>query len=136
MRTAEEERELLFPTTPFTESKYLNNKQPVLVVGGRNGVGFHVVQRLCEMGVPVHVLARRVESIPFVFQLRGVKVFQGEASDAEAAQRAMEGCVAAVAALCGGEVEGQKERVEYAGNSNIIEQAGILGVERIILVSR
>lgn len=37
----------------------------------------------------------------------------------------------------GGQPEpGQTVRVDYAGNSNVIEQAGILGVERIILITR
>jgi hypothetical protein len=45
------------------------------------------------------------------------------------------GCVAAITTLGGKQNEGQ-ERVDYMGNSNVIEQAGILGVERIILVTR
>ena len=47
----------------------------------------------------------------------------------------MEGCIAAVTTLGGKPVDGQ-QRVDYMGNSNVIEQAGILGVERIILVTR
>ena len=47
----------------------------------------------------------------------------------------MEGCIAAITTLGGKEVEGQ-QRVDYMGNSNVVEQAGILGVERIILVTR
>jgi hypothetical protein len=31
---------------------------------------------------------------------------------------------------------GDGARIDYVGNSNVIEQAGILGVERIILVTR
>jgi hypothetical protein len=45
------------------------------------------------------------------------------------------GCVAAITTLGGKQGEG-KERVDYMGNSNVIEQAGILGVERVILVTR
>jgi hypothetical protein len=45
------------------------------------------------------------------------------------------GCVAAITTLGGKQTEGI-ERVDYMGNSNVIEQAGILGVERIILVTR
>ena len=45
------------------------------------------------------------------------------------------GCVAAITTLGGKPNEGG-ERVDYMGNSNVIEQAGILGVERIILVTR
>lgn len=47
----------------------------------------------------------------------------------------MTGCVAAITTLGGKAAEGQ-QRIDYIGNSNVIEQAGILGVERIILVTR
>ena len=47
----------------------------------------------------------------------------------------MTGCIAAVTTLGGVPLEGQ-QRVDYMGNSNVVEQAGILGVERIILVTR
>jgi hypothetical protein len=49
--------------------------------------------------------------------------------------KCMEGCIAAITTLGGKEIEGQ-QRVDYMGNSNVVEQAGILGVERIILVTR
>jgi hypothetical protein len=49
--------------------------------------------------------------------------------------KCMEGCIAAITTLGGKEIEGQ-QRVDYVGNSNVVEQAGILGVERIILVTR
>ena len=60
----------------------------------------------------------------------------GDALDAASVQECMKGCVAAIATLGGHPVEGEPVRVDYAGNSNVIEQAGILGVERIILVTR
>ena len=47
----------------------------------------------------------------------------------------MQGCIAAITTLGGKPADG-KERIDYIGNSNVIEQAGILGVERIILVTR
>ena len=45
-------------------------------------------------------------------------------------------CVAAITTLGGRPDEKTGQRVDYVGNSNVIEQAGILGVERIILVTR
>lgn len=81
----------------------------------------------------------------------------GDAFDEAAVQQCMEGCVAAITTL-GGKTEDGAKRVDYFGNSNVIEQvsflcarssrvsntsvcalaiqAGILGVERIILVTR
>jgi nucleoside-diphosphate-sugar epimerase len=65
-----------------------------------------------------------------------VKVFLGDAMDEASVQIAMHGCVAAVTTLSGKTGEGKaKLAVDYAGNSNVIEQAGILGVERIVLVT-
>jgi hypothetical protein len=44
------------------------------------------------------------------------------------------GCVAAITTLGGKDANGK--RIDYIGNSNVVEQAGILGCERIILVTR
>ena len=43
--------------------------------------------------------------------------------------------MAAITTLSGKPAEGQ-QWVDYMGNSNVVEQAGILGVERIIMVTR
>jgi hypothetical protein len=48
----------------------------------------------------------------------------------------MEGCIAAITTLGGNKPADGSQRIDYIGNSNVIEQAGILGVERIILVTR
>ena len=44
----------------------------------------------------------------------------------------MDGCDAAITTLGG--MTGDR-RVDYVGNNNVIESAGILGVQRIILVT-
>ena len=64
----------------------------------------------------------------------GVKPYLGDAFDEAAVQSCMEGCVAAVTTL-GGKPDASGKRVDYFGNSNVIEQAGILGCERIVLVT-
>jgi hypothetical protein len=118
-------------------SKYLNKEKPIFVAGGRNGVGYHVIRELSSRGTPVHTLVNRMESMSLVANLPGVTVKFGDAMNPEDVQNCMEGCVAAVAALTGSTSPGVTgDRVEYVGNSNVIEQAGILGVERIILVTR
>jgi nucleoside-diphosphate-sugar epimerase len=114
-------------------SKYLG-KSPVFVAGGSRGVGLEVVKKLSAMGTPVRALVRRSESVAELNQLPGVKAVMGDAMDEAAVQSCMEGCVAAVTTL-GGKPEEGKQRVDYVGNSNVIEQAGILGVERIVLVT-
>ena len=50
--------------------------------------------------------------------------------------KCMEGCIAAITTLGGAKTADEAQRIDYIGNSNVIEQAGILGVERIILVTR
>ena len=114
-------------------SKYLGSK-PVFVAGGSRGLGLEVVKKLSALGTPVHALCRRQESIDELSKMPGVKAMMGDALDEAAVQSCMEGCVAAITTL-GGKPEEGKQRVDYAGNSNVIEQAGILGVERIILVT-
>jgi len=120
-------------------SKYLG-KKPIFVAGGSSGVGLEVVKQLSALGTPVQVLARNEEKGAMLSALPGVKVFLGDASSEEDVQRAMDGSVAAITTLGGAilsqdgsRVEGK--RIDYIGNSNVVEQAGILGVERIILVT-
>ena len=115
-------------------SKYLG-KSPVFVAGGTRGVGLEVVKQLSSLGTPVHALCRRRDAVEELSKIPGVRPYFGDAFDEAAVQECMGGCIAAVSMLGGKSAPGQK-RVDYAGNSNVIEQAGILGVERIILVTR
>jgi len=123
--------------SPLINSKYLGNR-PVFVAGGSSGVGLEIVKLLSQRGTPVHALVRRKEAADYLATLPGVSVIFGDAFDASAVQKSMDGCVAAITTL--GEPlrpnSAQTERVDYVGNSNVIEQAGILGIERLILVTR
>jgi nucleoside-diphosphate-sugar epimerase len=116
-------------------SKYLG-KDPVFIAGGSSGIGLEIIKKLSAMGTPVKVLVRRDSARDYLRKLPGVTVLMGDALDEAAVQNCMKGCVAAITTLGGQPQEGQPVRVDYAGNSNVIEQAGILGVERIILVTR
>jgi uncharacterized protein YbjT (DUF2867 family) len=106
---------------------------PIFVAGGSSGIGLQVVKQLSARGTPVRALVRRTEAVKQLEQYPGVTAFFGDAQDEEAVQKAMTGCVAAVTTLGGKSAEGK--RIDYIGNSNVIEQAGILGVERIVLVT-
>ena len=114
-------------------AKIVGGKSPVFVAGGSRGTGLEVVKKLSTLGTPVRALVRSAEGKAAIDKLPGVTVFIGDASDAEIVQKCMENCVAAITTL-GGKV-GNK-RIDYIGNSNVVEQAGILGIERIILLSR
>jgi len=119
-------------TSSITMKSYLG-KAPIFVAGGSRGVGLEIVKQLSALGTPVRALVRRPESKVELEKLSGVKVFIGDAKDAAAVQQAMEECVAAVSTLGGKDPNG--ERIDYIGNSNVVEQAGILGCERIVLVT-
>mmetsp|Transcript_2819 Transcript_2819/g.3923 ORF Transcript_2819/g.3923 Transcript_2819/m.3923 type:complete len:262 (+) Transcript_2819:124-909(+) len=116
------------------KSKYLG-ANPVFVAGGSSGVGLEVIKKLSALGTPVKVLVRNAEKAEVISHLPGITVEIGDALDEAAVQKCMTGCIAAITTLGGQPADGRGQRVDYAGNSNVIEQAGILGVERIILVT-
>jgi uncharacterized protein YbjT (DUF2867 family) len=118
-------------------SKYIASKKPIFVAGGSNGVGKEVVRQLTAMGNPVKCLVRREESVAELTAIGGdlVTCKVGDAMDESDVQSTMEGCIAAVTTLGGKPAKEGGARVDYVGNSNVVEQAGILGCERIILVT-
>lgn len=116
-------------------SKYMSSS-PVFVAGGSSGAGLEIVKKLSALETPVRALVRRSEALSYLNSLPFVTATLGDAMDPAVVQECMTGCVAAITTLGGTLEAGQKERVDYVGNSNVIEQAGILGVERIILVTR
>jgi uncharacterized protein YbjT (DUF2867 family) len=104
----------------------------VFVAGGTKGVGRAIVEQLSAKGVPVVAMVRREESKADLDALEGVTAVLGDAFDQKSVENAMDGCDAAITTL-GGTTEDR--RVDYEGNNNVIESAGILGVQRIILVT-
>lgn len=113
-------------------SKYLG-KDPVFIAGGSSGIGLKLVEQLSAMGTPVHVLVRREDAFEDLNKMNLVTAFMGDAADEAAVQNAMGGCVAAVTTLGGKLPDGRL--IDYVGNSCVVEQAGILGCERIVLVT-
>mmetsp|Transcript_23018 Transcript_23018/g.20908 ORF Transcript_23018/g.20908 Transcript_23018/m.20908 type:complete len:267 (+) Transcript_23018:71-871(+) len=114
-------------------SKYLG-KEPIFVAGGSNGVGLELIKQLSALGTPVKALVRNEAALANLNNLPGVTAILGDALKEADVQSAMNGCIAAVTTL-GGRPSVDGQRVDYIGNSNVIEQAGILGVERIVLVT-
>jgi len=104
----------------------------VCVLGGSKGVGREVVNGLVAKGVNVVALVRSEESKAELEKLSGVKVVLGDAMEASDVIGVLDGCDAAVSTLGGttGDV-----RIDYKGNMNMIENAGILGVTRVVLVT-
>ena len=112
----------------------LDAYKKVFVAGGTKGVGRHVVDRLLEQGSQVVVLARSGDVAKELNAIDGVTAVNGDAFDQKSVENAMDGCDAAVSTL-GGSTKDEGRRVDYEGNNNVIESAGILGVTRVVLVT-
>ncbi|MGK3761925.1 MAG: FlaA1/EpsC-like NDP-sugar epimerase [Bacillariaceae sp.] len=111
-----------------SSSKY----KKVFVAGGSKGVGHAIVEKLSKRGTEVIALVRSEESKKELDKIEGVTAILGDAFDQKGVENAMDGCDAAITTL-GGTTDDR--RVDYEGNNNVIESAGILGVQRIILVT-
>jgi D-arabinose 1-dehydrogenase-like Zn-dependent alcohol dehydrogenase len=115
-------------STQLFECKY----NSVFVAGGTRGVGRHIIDKLVESGSSVVALARTDEAVENLQAIKGVTAVKGDAFVQNDLKNAMSGCDAAISTLGGS--TGDK-RVDYEGNANVIESAGILGVTRMILVT-
>jgi uncharacterized protein YbjT (DUF2867 family) len=104
----------------------------VFVAGGSKGVGRLVVDKLLSEGAEVVALVRSDEKVEELSALEGVTAIKGDAADYKTVEGAMDGCDAAITTLGGG-TDGKL--IDYTGNNNVIEAAGILGVTRVILVT-
>jgi len=109
------------------------NYNKIFVAGASKGVGHAIVQKLSELGgIKVVALVRGEDSKQELDQMVGVTAILGDALDTKNVYDAMDGCDAAITTL-GGTTDDR--RVDYEGNSNVIQSAGKLGVEKIILVT-
>ena len=104
----------------------------VFVAGGSKGTGHLIVEKLAQQGIEVVALVRRQESKEELEAMEGVTAILGDAFEQKDVENAMDGCDAAITTLGGKTGE---RRVDYEGNNNVIESAGILGVQRIILIT-
>ena len=108
----------------------------VFVAGGSKGVGRLVVDKLVSNGAEVVALVRSDEAVDELSALDGVTAIKGDGMDYKTVEGAMDGCDAAITTLGGGHNVAECEKyVDYVGNNNVIEAAGILGVTRVVLVT-
>lgn len=108
----------------------------VFVAGASKGVGRLVVDKLLSAGSEVVALVRSDEAVGELSALEGVTAIQGDAMDYKAVEDALYGCDAAITTLGGGAGSGEDGKwVDYTGNNNVIEAAGILGVTRVVLLT-
>src|SRR3569623_1761239 len=119
-------------------STALDAFKKVFVAGGSRGVGRLVVEKLsAQEGMEVVALVRDPAVAEELNQMPGVKAIVGDAFQQKDVENAMDGCDSAITTLGGSSAapDGNSQRVDYEGNNNVIESAGILGVTRIILVT-
>lgn len=58
-----------------------------------------------------------------------------DALDLKGVEGVLDGCDAAISTLGGAPEGDEQKRVDYVGNRNVIESAGILGITRLVLVT-
>lgn len=120
-----------------SSSSSLDAYKKVFVAGGSKGVGRRIIEKLIADGGPdtsVVALVRSDEAVEALSAMEGVTAVQGDAFDYKTVEGAMDGCDAAITTL-GGSTDDNDKRIDYDGNSNVIEAAGILGVTRVLLVT-
>lgn len=106
----------------------------VFVAGGSKGVGRSIVDKLVAEGSEVVALVRSDEAVADLSAIDGVTAIQGDAFHYKTVEGAIDGCDAAITTL-GGSVDDKDKRVDYTGNNNVIEAAGILGCTRVLLIT-
>mmetsp|Transcript_13478 Transcript_13478/g.20512 ORF Transcript_13478/g.20512 Transcript_13478/m.20512 type:complete len:276 (-) Transcript_13478:164-991(-) len=115
-------------------SSALDAYKKVFVAGGSKGVGRSIIDKLLADGSEVVALLRSDDQIAELGAIEGVTAIKGDAFEYKSIEGAMDGCDAAISTL-GGQTGDDGKRVDYEGNSNVIEAAGILGVTRMVLVT-
>jgi nucleoside-diphosphate-sugar epimerase len=108
--------------------------QKVFVAGGSRGVGRCIIDQLLEQNREVVTLVRDENDCTTLNAIDGVTAILGNAFTIKDVENAMDGCDAAITTL-GGSTTDTGSRIDYEGNNNVIESAGILGVTRVILVT-
>jgi len=107
----------------------------VFVAGGSRGVGRCIIEQLLKQGVQVVAMVRNEAVMAELNAMEGVTAKLGDAFHQKQVENVMDGCDAAITTLGGSTSDETGKRVDYDGNSNVVESAGILGVVRVILVS-
>lgn len=121
-------------TTTTTTALAAATYKKVFVAGGSRGVGRCVIDKLLENGSQVVALVRDETACAELNKIQGVTAIKGDAAVIKDVENSMDGCDAAITTL-GGSTSDTGKRIDYEGNNNVIESAGILGVTRVVLVS-
>jgi nucleoside-diphosphate-sugar epimerase len=102
-----------------------NSPLPVFITGDINGIGRSVVEALTNQGIPVKALVPKAIKANNLEGLKLVSTFVGDSTDEEAVQSCMSGCIAAISMVKGTTDGDGSSKLDYAGNSNVVEQVRI-----------
>jgi nucleoside-diphosphate-sugar epimerase len=108
----------------------------VLVTGATGFLGSALTARLSSDGVLVRALVRNTQKARRIENLPGVKIIQGDITEADQMHEAVHGCeiVFHVAAALGGS-RSEQRNINTIGTHNVANAAAGVGVSRIIHVS-
>lgn len=108
----------------------------VVVTGATGFLGRHLVGELLRAGRPVTLVVRRPRKLAPSLWDRGIRVFQGDATDAKVMARAVRGAARVVhMATCMGEDGESAEETMRAGVRAVGEACLGAAVERLVFVS-
>lgn len=107
---------------------------PIFIAGGDVRT-LRLAEKLAKCRAPMRILISSDQFKTELQQLENTEVIYGNPCDEDAVQTAMSNC-GAVVTMLNDKFQSNGEQLEYKGNSNVIEQAGILGIEKIIFISR
>lgn len=109
----------------------------ILVTGATGFIGPWIVQALRDRDRPVRALVRQPRSnVASTLAVWGAELVQGDMTDRESIQQAVEGCetVVHLVAIRQGRAE-QFKRVMEEGTRSLVSAAGEAGVRRFVLMS-
>jgi len=114
----------------------------ILITGGTGFVGSHVCRQLIEKGHHVRLLVRNPDKATAYFSQfggEGLEVVQGDITDQESVQKAVEGCEAVVHAAAGTPMQIESVEklfaVNVGGVKNVVRAALETGVKQIVCIS-
>ena len=106
----------------------------VLVVGSTGQLGRAIVRRLRQDGMAVRALVRPTSNVS-VLQGLGAEIVVGDLRDPESLRRACRGCDAVVTTASSLHSGFDFERIDRAGNLNLIEAAKLENVAHFVFTS-
>jgi dihydroflavonol-4-reductase len=107
----------------------------IFVTGGTGLIGSNICEQLLARGDSVTALVRSAGAATELAEL-GVRLVEGDITDAESVRRAAEGCEAAIhsAAVLGGASQdmGEHQRVNASGVGHVLDAAETHGMRKVV----